>query len=105
MLSVAFSKVREGEVDRLRAWGRELMKRPDEVRETFRHEGVRHEMSHLIRTNDGWVLVRTADVEDWDRALKAYAASDLPIDAEHRQVMDAALDGSFSAELIYECSL
>lgn len=105
MLSVVFSKVRDDEVDRVRAWGRELMGRTDEVRATFRQEGVRHEMSHLVRTTEGWVLVRSAEVEDMDRALAAFVASKLKIDAEHGEVMQRALAGPFAAELIYECSL
>jgi hypothetical protein len=105
MLSVVFSRVRDDEVDRLRAWGRELMRRTDEVKETFRHEGVRHEKSHLIRTTEGWVLVRSAEVEDMDAALAAFAASDLKIDSEHADVLQQTLEGPFPAELIYECSL
>ena len=105
MLSVTFSRVRGGEEERLRAWGRELMQRADEVRETFKQEGVHHERSFLIRTSDGWVLIRAGEVEDGDRAMQAYAASQLPIDAEHRQVMESALDGPYPAEQIFECSL
>jgi len=105
MLSVVFSRVRDGEVERLRAWGRELMERSDEVRETFRQEGVRHESSHLIQTADGWVHVIAIEVEDMERARAAFAASKLPIDSEHREVMQAALDGLFPAELLYECRL
>lgn len=105
MLSVTFSRVRDGEEERLRAWGRELMQRAGEVRETFRQEGVRHERSFLIRTTEGWVLIRAGEVEDWDHAVQAYNASRLPIDSEHRQVMESALEGPFPAEQIYECSL
>ncbi len=105
MLSVTFSRVRAGEEERLRAWGHELMERAGEVRETFRQEGVRHELSFLIRTGEGWIFVRAGEMEDRDRAMQAYNASGLRIDAEHRQVMDSALEGPFPAEQIYECSV
>jgi len=105
MLSVTFSRVRDGEEERLRAWGRELMQRAGEVRETFKQEGVRHERSFLIRTTEGWVLIRAGEVDDWDRAMQAYEESRLPIDAEHRVVMESALEGPYPAEQIYECSL
>lgn len=105
MLSVTFSRVRDGEEERLRAWGKELMERAGEVRETFKQEGVRHERSFLLRTSDGWILVRAGEVEDWDKAMAAYGASELPIDAEHRRVMESALEGPFPAEQIYECRL
>jgi hypothetical protein len=105
MLSVTFSRVRNGEEDRLRAWGRELMRRAAEVRETFKQEGVRHERSFLIHTTDGWLLIRVGEVDDLDKALRAYDISTLPIDAEHRHVMESSLEGPFPAEQIYECSL
>ena len=105
MLSVVFSRVREGEEERLRAWGHELMERADEVRETFRQEGVRHEKMLLVQTREGAVLVRVGEVEDWERAIKAFEHSTLKIDADHRRVLDGALEGSYQAELIYECSL
>ncbi|HZQ49764.1 MAG TPA: DUF6176 family protein [Candidatus Dormibacteraeota bacterium] len=105
MLSVTFSRVRDGEEDRLREWGRELMQRAGEVRETFRQEGVRHERSFLIRTSEGWVLIRAGEVEAPERALEAYKTSTLRIDAEHRAVMESTLEGPFAAEQIYECSL
>jgi hypothetical protein len=104
MLSVTFSRVRAGQEQRLRDWGRELMKRGDEVRQTFDQEGVRHEKSFLIRTAEAAILVRVGDVEDWDKAVAAFNQSTLPIDAEHKSVMESALEGPFAAELIYECS-
>jgi hypothetical protein len=105
MLSVVFSRVRDGEEARLRAWGRELGQRADEVCQTFEQEGVRHEKMLLLQTVDGPVLLRIGEVEDWDRAIHAFEHSTLRIDAEHRSVMDTALDGPYTAELIYECSL
>jgi hypothetical protein len=105
MLNVVFSRVRDGEVERLRAWGRELMQRSDEVRDTFRQEGVRHESSYLIQTADGWIHVIAIEVENMEKAQAAYDASKLPIDSEHREVMRTALAGQFPAERIYEMSL
>ncbi len=105
MLSVVFSRVREGEEARLRAWGRELMERADEVRATFKQEGVRSEKMFLLETVDGLVLLRVGEVDDWERALNAYEQSALEIDKEHRRVLDPAHDGSHVAELIYECTL
>ena len=104
MLSVTFYRVRDGQETRLRAWGSELMARADEVRETFRQEGVRHEKSYLVRTAEGWILIRVGEVEDWDKALAAYQESTLEIDAEHRSIMESALEAPYPAELIYECS-
>ena len=105
MITVTFSRVRDGQEERLRAWGRELMQRADEVRETFRQEGVRQEKSYLIRTTEGWILLRLGEVDDWEKALEAFKRSELRIDAEHARVMESTLAGPFPAEMIYECSL
>lgn len=105
MLTVSFSKVRDAQLDKLRAWGRELTRRADEVKETYRQEGVSHEASYLIETRRGWILVFAAEVEDREKARAAYQASTLPIDVEHHRVMQATLNGAFEAELLYECHL
>ena len=107
MLRVVFSRVRDGQVERLRAWMRELMARPDEVRATFEQEGVRHEAAYLLESRDGPVLVYAIEVEDESRAQQAFEASTLPLDQEHRQTMDAVLAGRglAAAELLYEMRL
>jgi hypothetical protein len=80
----------------------ELGRRQDEVRATFRNEGVRHEQAYLIESVNGPVLVYAIEVEDPEAALLAYAASTLPLDAEHRKVMAAVLGPPAEAELLYE---
>jgi hypothetical protein len=104
MLRVEFSQVRDGQVDRLRAWMRELMARPDEVRETFEQEGVRHEAAYLMQSVDGPVLVYAIDVDDMEPAQQAFEHSSLPLDLEHRRTMDAVLvsRGQATVELLYE---
>jgi hypothetical protein len=105
VLDVHFHRVRPDQVDSLRAWMAELMRRQNEVRETFRNEGVRHEQAFLLHTDEGVVLVYIHEVEDPEAARRAYSASTLPIDLEHRQRMSAALDGAATAELLYEVRL
>jgi hypothetical protein len=105
MLNITFSRVRDGQLELLRAWGRELEGRRDEVRETFRQEGVKTERSFLLETTDGWVHVIAIEVEDMDGARAAYDSSTLPIDLQHRATMAAALDGPFPVEHLYECAL
>jgi len=105
MLTVSFFNVREGQIDQLRAWGRELTRRTDEVEETYRQEGVSHEASYLIEGKRGWILVFAAELEHREKARAAYQASTLPIDVDHRRVMQATLNGAFDAELLYEYQL
>jgi hypothetical protein len=105
VLQVAMRRVAEGEVDRLRQWMGELMRRRDEVIETFVNEGVRHELAYLLATADGPVLVYVMEVEDPERARAAFRASSLPIDAEHKQVLSQALAEPYDAELLYDVRL
>jgi hypothetical protein len=105
MLEVAFRRVSEDQVDRLRAWMAELNARVDEVRETFRQETIRHEMAYLLQGEGGPILVYAIEAEDPDLGHRVAAASELPIDSEHRRVMGVVLDGTAEAELLYECRL
>ena len=98
MLEVVFSRVRENKLEALRSWMAELNGREDEVLETFRNEGTRHERAFLVEGFDGPVLVYVMEVEDSENARRAYADSALPIDWEHRRVMDEVLLGPVQVE-------
>jgi Family of unknown function (DUF6176) len=102
MLHLTFRRVRPGREDALRAWMAELERRADEVRATFRQEGVRHEQAFLLPVADGLVLVYAHEVEDPDAASAAYSASTLPLDHEHRARMAAVLDEALEPELLYD---
>jgi len=105
MLEVAFRRVREEEVDRLRTWMAELNRRGDEVRETFRQETVRHEQAWLLPGGDGPILVYAIEAEDPELGHRVARASDLPIDVEHRRLMGEVLAGPARVELLYDCRL
>jgi hypothetical protein len=49
MMRVGFFEVRADQVEHLRAWMHELTQRRDEVLETFRAEGTRHECAYLLQ--------------------------------------------------------
>jgi Family of unknown function (DUF6176) len=104
VLVIKFSSVRPDELDRLRSWMGELMRRRNEVLETFEQETVRHEVAYLLEGRDGPILVYAIEAEDADRAGRVFQASTLPIDVEHKRVMEASLDGPAQAELLYECA-
>ncbi|MDQ3810385.1 MAG: DUF6176 family protein [Chloroflexota bacterium] len=99
---MVFRRVREDQVDRLREWMNELTRRQDEVRQTFANERVRHEQAFLIEAREGPVLVYAIEVEDEEQARKAYESSTLPIDHQHRQVMDTVLAGPAAVDLLYD---
>ncbi len=105
MLQIVFARVREDQLDRLRWWMSELTRRKDEVRQTFAQEGTRHEVAYLLYDLEGPVLVYAIEAEDHDRAREAFESSMLPIDIEHRQIMQEALDGPADVELLYDVRL
>jgi Family of unknown function (DUF6176) len=105
MLHVTFRQVRPDRVDRVRAWFSELMQRQEEVRATFRNEAVRHEQAWLLETSSGPLLVYAVEVEDPERAQRAFQASEMAIDHQHRQVMDEATLGTTEVEKLYDLRL
>jgi hypothetical protein len=105
VLEVSFRLVKDGELQRPRAWMAELNRRQAEVRETFLNETVRHEVAYLVRGEQGSILVYAIEAEDPDRGHRAAATSKLPIDVQHREVMAPVLEGPAEAELLYECRL
>lgn len=63
---------------------------------------MRHEKAYLLECGKRSVLIYLMEVDDPEKAREAYRSSTLPIDLEHRQVMEEALDDSGPAELLYE---
>jgi len=105
MLKVSMRMVRSGEEQRLRDWLSELMRRQDEVRETFEQETVRREQGYLLGINDGTALLYIVEADDLDQASTAYGNSKLPLDAEHRRVMGQTLGDRVPVELLYDVSI
>jgi hypothetical protein len=82
----------------------ELTQRRDEVVETFRAEGTRHESAYLLQGASGPVLVYVQQVDDPEQARRAFAASQLPIDLQHKQVMAEVREGRANVELLFDLS-
>lgn len=104
MLIVRTLRIAHDRVAELRTWFRELSARRPEVLETFAQEGTRAEVVHLLSGADGPVLVYVMDVDDVEKAQRAFAASTLPIDVEHKRVMKACSAGPAKSELLFQCS-
>ena len=102
MLSVRALRFSPDKVDQLRNWMRAIHDRADEARETYAQEGVRHEQAHLLPTSDGYVLIYAIESEDFERALRVYEASTLPIDLEHRERMAAVTAERLDMELLLD---
>ena len=84
MLSLQFRKIKPERESQLRAWFAELNARAEEVRMTFRDEGVQHEQGVVLPTSDGPVLVWAAQLNDPDEANRAFAKSSHTIESELR---------------------
>jgi len=104
MLYTRFHRVKPEQVDRLRAWFKELDDREDEATASYEREGTRCVQAHLLEGASGPVLVFIAEVGDPRAARAAYVESRLPIDEQHREVMHSVIVGSAAAELLYECA-
>jgi hypothetical protein len=59
---------------------------------------------HLLSGVDGPVLLYVMDVDDVEKAQRAFATSKLPIDVEHKRVMRACSLGPAESEVLFECS-
>lgn len=102
VIRTTISRVHPERLELLTAWLAELHSRADEVRESFRGEGVRHEQAYLLHTSEGPVLLYVIEADYHDMARQAYQSSTLPIDLEHKAVLDYALDGPAAAQLLYD---
>ena len=90
------------QVERLRGWMHELTQRRNEVLETFRAESTRHECADLLQDASGPTLVYAQQVDDPEQARQAFAASQLPIDLQHKQVMAEVHEGQAEVELLFD---
>ena len=105
MIHTSIRYVHADKVARLREHLTMTEDRAEEVRETFRQEGVRQEQAYLLPTSDGAILVYVVDVADYEQAATVFENSTLPIDQEHKDVMAEVIAGSVDAELIFDLSV
>ena len=105
MLRLAFSRIKPGKEERLRAWLSELLERQDEVRETFVQETVRHEQAFIIEGREGPLLIYAMEAEDHEKGHRAFRASTLAIDLEHKEVMKEVLGERLQVKPLYDCAL
>lgn len=104
MLRTAVFRVHDDQLDRLRDWMSEVTRRTDEVRETFQHEGTRHEQVHLLEIDDRFFLLYVMEVEDVERSREAFQTSTFPIDQQHREVMASVVAERLPTEVILDAT-
>ena len=105
MLNLQFRKIKPEREGHLRAWFAELNARAEEVRDTFRDEGVQHEQAFILPTSEGPVLVWTPQLNDPDEANRVFAKSSHTIDIEHDRVLRECLDGRIALSPVLDVAL
>ncbi len=80
-------------------WCQELTRRRVEVLETLRNEGVLMEACFLSPEEDS--VYYFLEVEDFEKALKAYDASPYPLDEEHGRHKAASLEETAKLKCLF----
>ncbi|MCP5043433.1 MAG: hypothetical protein GY944_20590 [bacterium] len=104
MLHTTIARIDEADVPRLRDWLASLADRREELRESYRTQGTRHEQFFLLRTRRTPILVLISELENVEEGTKAFLASELPIDVEFKSLYQEISPEEAEAELLYDSS-
>jgi hypothetical protein len=104
MLQTTFARVRDEDVPRLRSWLAALSSRRDELRDSYRQQGTRHELFFLVPTRHFSILILVSEVDDADRAASSVLRSQLPIDVEFKALFQGISPEEAEVELLYDSS-
>ncbi len=102
MLHTTIARVDEQDVPRLRAWLASLASRRDELQESYRQGGTRHELFLLVRTRRLPILVLISELEDVEQATRSFLRSQLPIDVEFKTLYQELSPEEAEVELLYD---
>lgn len=102
MLNATFARVDEEDLPRLRAWLASLAERREELRESYRRQGTRHELFFLIRTAREPLLVLISELEDVERGTASFLRSDMPLDLEFKTLVQEISEFEEGVELLYD---
>jgi hypothetical protein len=102
MLQTTIARVDEKDVPQLRSWLASLSSRREELRESYRQQGTRHELFFLVRTRRTPILVLISEVDDVEHATRSFLESELPIDVEFKSLFQQISPEEADAELLYD---
>lgn len=105
MLQTWIHRIRPGKEARLRDWLAELSWRSGELRDSLAAAGVRAEQAWVVPGESGSLLVYVSEAEDQVHAAKVYASSTLPLDLEHREVMQECIEETLGDAPVYDVSV
>ena len=104
MLNATIARVREDELPKLRAWLASLGERRDELGESYRRQGTRHELFFLVRARGQPLLVLISELDDVEQASSAFLRSDFPLDVEFKTLFQQVSPELADVELLYDSS-
>ncbi len=102
MLHTTIARIDEEDVPRLRAWLGSLASRREELRESYRRQGTRHELFFLIRTRTRPILVLISELADVEHATRSFLRSNLPLDLEFKTLVQEISEMEEDVELLYD---
>lgn len=99
MTEVRLAKIRfkEGQKQKWLEWCVEVKRRPSEVMETLKNEGMISESCFL--SEDENAIYYFMESDDFKKVQDAYRHSHFPIDKEHQAVQEMTLDAKSAKEL------
>lgn len=102
MLNASFAAIDEADLPVIRAWLASLGERRDELRESYRRQGTRHELFFLVRAPNP-VLVLISELDDVEEGSDTFLRSRMPLDLEFKSLMQDVSDGEMMlAELLFD---
>jgi hypothetical protein len=104
MLQTWIHRIKPGYEGRLHEWFEQLTARANEVRESYGNSGVRAERAYILPGVSGSLLIYVAEVDDAGHASRAFDASSLSIDIEHRRMMEECVEGGVDVAPAYNMS-
>jgi len=102
VLNASFASIDEADVPTIRTWLASLVERRDELRESYRRQGTRHELFFLVRAPRP-VLVLISELDDVQEGATTFLRSSLPLDVEFKSLVQAVSgDAMLEAELLFD---
>jgi len=102
LLNASFAAIQETDVPVIREWLASLAERRDELRESYRNQGTRHELFFLVRAPDP-VLVLISELDDVEQGSVTFLRSRLPLDLEFKSLVQTVSNGEMLvAELLFD---
>jgi hypothetical protein len=103
MLRIDIRQVQPGHSEQLRQWFHNAGgSRRAEALATLKDEGCRHQQAILIEGKDGPLLMYIMEVEDVEQSRQAVRTSRHAIDADHRRLLQEAVGGQASYEVLLD---